>query len=280
MFRNFFILLILLACKNSFAQSANNKLILGTEYGSNTVYIGEAPAQKLPYLNASADFTLSFGLWLNVTAYHLLESNLVSDETRPSVGWDIPLSKHWTFTPSYTHFFFAPESPLPHASLLNDWAGELAYSKKMEWMLDADYLTGNGESDYYFSIDADRPFYIPKILGKNDELKIMPDAVAYFGTTNFYSSYQNKNGMPIGNGGAGHGHHGQGQGGGGTSSGSGSSFSVISIIGGLPVHYYAGGFDLYFTPSCSFLPNDAANSFFYFQTGLNYFFASAHKHKK
>jgi hypothetical protein len=110
----------------------------------------------------------------------------------------------------------------------------------------------------------------------------MPDAVAYFGTTNFYSAYQNTNGISIGNTGAGHGHYGQGQGhgGGGNSSGIANTFSIISIIDSLSLHYYANSFDLYFTPSYSFLPNDVSNSFFYFQTGVNYFFTSARKHKK
>lgn len=153
-------------------------------YSSNAIFYGRTQPVPYPYLSTELLYTSKIGAWASVLASDLLPTGTVVDETDVSLGWDGDLTKKLDASFSYTHYFFAPNSPLIKSSVNNAFRAYLGYDWGYVYTrLNGDFLFGPASRDGFLVLDNSRYIALKKLGGGT--LSTEPKVSVFAGTQNF-----------------------------------------------------------------------------------------------
>ncbi|WP_157807277.1 hypothetical protein [Hymenobacter chitinivorans] len=242
--------------------------------GSNSSFFGRTQTTRYPYTAGELSYTSRYGVWGSVVSYNLFDTSSFIDETDLAVGWDGDLSKTVDASLSYSHFFFAPNSPLIKSSVNNSVDGYLGWDWGYVYSrLNAAYLFGDS-NDFFLTLDNSRYFEVDKVFTPKAYLAIEPRLSATAGTQHFVETSieqqilrGNSNGKGKGKGG-----------GGGTTTVTTTTdtpvtrFRMLSYELRLPLTYHLGAVAVqaawrYAIP-VNLLPDDVSHARSYFTTSV------------
>ena len=182
------------------ADEEHGSLTATLGYGSNSSFFGRTQATAYPYVTGELTYTSKVGLWGSVMAYNLFNTATLVDETDLSLGYDHDLSKKVDFSASYSHFLFPAASPLVKSSVNNSLDAALGFDwSYLYTRLNGAYLFGNGNGDFFLTLDNSHTFSIDGILTREDYVEITPRFSVTAGTQSFAETsvqQQIKNGKP------------------------------------------------------------------------------------
>ena len=161
-------------------------LSLALGYGNNSAFFGRTQAITYPYFTQELTYTSKYGVWGSVYNYDLLNTDSHFDETDFSLGYDQDLSKKVDLSLSYSHFLFAPNSPLVKSAVKNSLDAALGY----DWgylytRLNGSYLFGPKAHDTFLVLDNSRAFDFDGVFTPKDYIAITPKFSLTAGTQAF-----------------------------------------------------------------------------------------------
>ncbi|OON67254.1 hypothetical protein [Hymenobacter sp. CRA2] len=254
------------------SKTSKGRFTAGLTYGNNSLFFGRTQTTRYPYLSGELTYKLPAGFWGSVVSYDLFNTASFVDETDASVGWDGDLSKSVDASVSYSHFFFAPNSPLLKSAVGNSLDGYLGW----DWGYVYSRLSGSclfgGAHDAFLILDNSRYFEINRVFTPQGYLSIEPRVSVLAGTQHFAQTSIER--RPTGNGGNGNGngHGGQGQGPTTTVTTDNTRFRVLNYEARVPVTYTLGKVAVetawrYSIP-VNLLPDDVTRARSYWTVGL------------
>lgn len=159
---------------------------LSLGYGSNSAFFGRTQATAFPYLTQELSYTSPVGLWASVFNYDLFDTDSHFDETDFSIGFDKDLTKRIDASLSYSHFIFAPNSPLVKSAVNNSIDGSLGYDWGILYTrLNGSHLFGPSVQDVFVILDNSRAFDFDGIFTADDYVTFTPKLSLTAGTQEF-----------------------------------------------------------------------------------------------
>ncbi|GAC1369257.1 MAG: hypothetical protein NVS3B25_05740 [Hymenobacter sp.] len=155
-------------------------------YGSNSAFFGRTQTTAYPYLSQELTYTSKVGLWASVFNYDLLNTTSHLDETDASLGYDFDISTKADASISYSHFFFAPNSPLIKSAVNNALDAYVGYDWGYVYTrLNGSYLFGPNDQDFFLVLDNSRAFDIDGVFTPKGYLTFTPKFSLTAGTQAF-----------------------------------------------------------------------------------------------
>ena len=168
------------------ADEATGSLSAALGYGNNSVFFGRTQATNYPYLTQELTYTSKYNVWASVYNYDLFNTASHFDETDLSIGYDKDLSKNVDLSLSYSHFLYAPNSPLVKSAVNNSLDAALGYDWGVLYTrLNGAYLFGPNAHDTFAVLDNSRAFDIDGVLTAKDYFTITPKFSLVAGTQEF-----------------------------------------------------------------------------------------------
>jgi hypothetical protein len=168
------------------ADEATGSLSAALGYGNNSVFFGRTQATNYPYLTQELTYTTKYNVWASVYNYDLFNTASHFDETDLSIGYDKDLSKNVDLSLSYSHFLYAPNSPLVKSAVNNSLDAALGYDWGVLYTrLNGAYLFGPNAHDTFAVLDNSRAFDIDGVFTAKDYFTITPKFSLIAGTQDF-----------------------------------------------------------------------------------------------
>lgn len=170
------------------SASSKSTLTLAAVYSNNASYYGQRAAEKIPYAAVAVDYQLKSGFYFTGQTYKLLndKSSTLSAGSL-GVGVNFKLAKNLTTDLSYSHNFYADNSPLLQAANADNASTALSFEKWLTTSLTGDYAFGK-TSDAFVTAAISKQISLFSI-GKKDVVTITPLANIVGGTQHFYQTY-------------------------------------------------------------------------------------------
>jgi hypothetical protein len=167
-------------------DDATGSLSAALGYGNNSAFFGRTQATTYPYFTQELTYTSKYNVWASVYNYDLFNTVSHFDETDLSIGYDKDLSKKVDLSLSYSHFLYAPNSPLVKSAVNNSLDAALGY----DWgylytRLNGSYLFGPNAHDTFAVLDNSRAFDIDGVFTADDYFTITPKFSLVAGTQDF-----------------------------------------------------------------------------------------------
>ncbi|MCC3154481.1 hypothetical protein Q3A66_15395 [Hymenobacter sp. BT770] len=167
-------------------DQATGSLSAALGYGNNSAFFGRTQATTYPYFTQELTYTSPYSVWGSVYNYDLLNTDSHFDETDFSVGYDRDLTKKVDLSLSYSHFLFAPNSPLVKSAVNNSLDAALGYDWGYVYTrLNGSYLFGPNDHDTFLVLDNSRAFDLDGIFTAKDYITITPKLSLTAGTQAF-----------------------------------------------------------------------------------------------
>ena len=168
------------------ADDATGSLSAALGYGNNSAFFGRTQATTYPYFTQELTYTSKYNLWASVYNYDLFNTATHFDETDLSIGYDQDLSKKVDLSLSYSHFLYAPNSPLVKSAVNNSLDASLGYDWGVLYTrLNGAYLFGSNAHDTFAVLDNSRAFDIDGVFTAKDYFTITPKFSLIAGTQDF-----------------------------------------------------------------------------------------------
>ena len=168
--------------------STKSTLTLAAVYSDNASYYGESAAEKIPYAAVAVNYQLKSGLYLTGQTYKLLnDKSSTLSAASLGAGVNFKLAKNLTTDLSYSHSFYATNSPLLQAANADNASLALSFEKWITTSLTGDYAFGK-TNDAFVTAAISKQISLFSI-GKKDVVTITPLANIVGGTQHFYQTY-------------------------------------------------------------------------------------------
>lgn len=165
-------------------------LSVGLNYGSDAQFFGRTGPVRYPFVNADMIYNARSGFFIYGSAYKVLGSLPVIDETDLGTGYFYRFSSRFTGNASYTRFIFDKNALMIKSASSNDFNFSNSYDWKfVKSNVTLDYLFGR-ESDFFITINQSK--YIEPSWGVFDDkdyLSFNPGFSIILGTQNFVQRY-------------------------------------------------------------------------------------------
>jgi hypothetical protein len=170
------------------SASSKSTLTLAAVYSNDASYYGQRAAEKIPYAAVAANYQLPSGIYFTGQTYKLLNDN-TSTLSAGSLGAGVnfKLAKNLTTDLSYSHSFYAANSPLLQAANADNASVSLSWEKWITASVTGDYAFGK-TNDAFITTALSKQISLFSI-GKKDVVTITPSADMVSGTQHFYQSY-------------------------------------------------------------------------------------------
>lgn len=193
----FFMITMTICCQFCVAQtdstatdsvSSKSTVTLAAVYSNNASYYGQRAAEKIPYAAVAVNYQLKSGLYFTGQTYKLLndKSSTLSAGSL-GAGVNFNLAKKLTADLSYSHSFYAANSPLLQAANSDEASLALSYENWITTSLTGDYAFGK-TTDAFATAAISKQVSLFSI-GKKDVVTITPSANIVGGTQHFYQTY-------------------------------------------------------------------------------------------
>ncbi len=163
---------------------------VGVSYGSDAVFFGRTGLVKYPFLSADVIYNTKQGIFLYGSAYKVLSSVPLIDETDFGAGYLYKITPKLSGNISYTHFFFNRNALIIQSTTSNDLDWKNTYDWKLfKSSVALDYLFGQ-TSDFFLTLNLSK--YIEtdwSVFDDKDYLSFTPSVSMIFGTQNFVQKY-------------------------------------------------------------------------------------------
>lgn len=167
-------------------DGATGSLSAALGYGNNSAFFGRTQATTYPYFTQELTYTSKYGVWGSVYNYDLFGTASHFDETDLSIGYDKDLTKKVDLSLSYSHFLYAPNSPLVKSAVNNSVDAALGYDWGVLYTrLNGSYLFGTDAHDTFLVLDNSRVFDIDGVFTPKDYFTITPKFSLVAGTQDF-----------------------------------------------------------------------------------------------
>ena len=167
-------------------DEATGSLSAALGYGNNSAFFGRTQATTYPYFTQELTYTSKFGVWGSVYNYDLFNTASHFDETDLSIGYDKDLTKKVDLSLSYSHFLYAPNSPLVKSAVNNSLDAAVGYDWGVLYTrLNGSYLFGPNAHDTFLVLDNSRAFDIDGVFTPKDYVTITPKFSLVAGTQDF-----------------------------------------------------------------------------------------------
>jgi len=196
--KSFLLISVMLASSSlCFAQTDDNAtdsippkstLTLAAVYSNNVSYYGQRPLENTPYAAVAANYQLKSGIYFTGQSYKLLNDK-TSGLSAGSIGAGVnfKVGKRITTDLSYSHSFYATNSPLLQAANTDNASLVLSYQNWITTSVTGDYAFGK-TNDAFITGAISKQISLFSI-GKKDVVTITPSADIVGGTQHFYQSY-------------------------------------------------------------------------------------------
>jgi hypothetical protein len=170
------------------SASSKSTLTLAAVYSNDASYYGQRAAEKIPYAAVAANYQLPSGIYFTGQTYKLLNDN-TSTLSAGSLGAGVnfKLAKNLATDLSYSHSFYAANSPLLQAANADNASVSLSWEKWITASVTGDYAFGK-TNDAFITTALSKQISLFSI-GKKDVVTITPSADMVSGTQHFYQSY-------------------------------------------------------------------------------------------
>ena len=170
------------------SASSKSTLTLAAVYSNNASYYGQRAEEKIPYAAVAVNYQLKSGFYFTGQTYKLLndKSSTLSAGSL-GAGVNFKLTKNLTTDLSYSHNFYADNSPLLQAANVDNASVALSFEKWLTTSLTGDYAFGK-TSDAFVTAAISKQVSLFSI-GKKDVVTITPLANIVGGTQHFYQTY-------------------------------------------------------------------------------------------
>lgn len=170
------------------STSSKSTLTLAAVYSNNASYYGQRAAEKIPYAAVAVNYQLPSGIYFTGQTYKLLndKSSTLSAGSL-GAGVNFKLAKNLTTDVSYSHSFYAANSPFLQAANVDNASISLSFEKWITTSLTGDYAFGK-TNDAFVTAAISKQISLFSI-GKKDVVTITPLANIVGGTQHFYQSY-------------------------------------------------------------------------------------------
>ena len=170
------------------SASSKSTLTLAAVYSNNASYYGQRAEEKIPYAAVAVNYQLKSGFYFTGQTYKLLndKSSTLSAGSL-GAGVNFKLAKNLTTDLSYSHNFYADNSPLLQAANADNASVSLSFEKWLTTSLTGDYAFGK-TSDAFVTAAISKQISLFSI-GKKDVVTITPLANIVGGTQHFYQTY-------------------------------------------------------------------------------------------
>lgn len=170
------------------STSSKSTLTLAAVYANDASYYGQRAAQKIPYAAVAVNYQLTSGVYFTGQTYKLLNDNSSTLSAGSlGAGVNFKLAKNLTTDLSYSHSFYAANSPLLQAANADNASVSLSFEKWITASVTGDYAFGK-TSDAFVTTAISKQIPLFSI-GKKDVVMITPSADMVGGTQHFYQSY-------------------------------------------------------------------------------------------
>lgn len=170
------------------SASSKSTLTLAAVYSNDASYYGQRAAEKIPYAAVAVNYQLMSGLYFTGQTYKLLnDNNSTLSAGSLGAGVNFKLAKNLTTDLSYSHSFYAANSPLLQAANADNASVSLSWEKWITASVTADYAFGE-TNDAFVTTALSKQISLFSI-GKKDVVTITPSADMVGGTQHFYQSY-------------------------------------------------------------------------------------------
>ena len=167
-------------------DEATGSLSAALGYGNNSTFFGRTQATTYPYFTQELTYTSRYNVWGSVYNYDLFNTDSHFDETDLSIGYDKDLTKKVDLSLSYSHFLFAPNSPLVKSAVNNSLDAALGYDWGVLYTrLNGSYLFGINDHDTFAVLDNSRAFDLDGVFTADDYFTITPKFSLTAGTQQF-----------------------------------------------------------------------------------------------
>jgi hypothetical protein len=162
----------------------------GISYGSDASFFGRTGPVKYPFFNTDVIYNTKAGVFVYGSAYKVLGSTPVIDETDLGAGYLYHLSSKFSGNVSYTRFFFDRNALIIKSASSND----INLNNTFDWKIlkssvTLDYLFGES-SDFFVTISNSKYFETNwSIFDDKDYLSFKPAFNIILGTQNFVQKY-------------------------------------------------------------------------------------------
>ncbi len=170
------------------SASSKSALTLAAVYSNNASYYGQRAAENIPYVAVAANYQVTSGLYFTAQTYKLLNDK-ISTLSAGSLGAGVnfKLAKNLTTDLSYSHSFYAANSPLLQAANADNASIVLSYENWITASLTGDYAFGK-TNDAFVTAAFSKQISLFSI-SKKDVVTITPSADVAGGTQHFYQTY-------------------------------------------------------------------------------------------
>ena len=170
------------------SASSKSTLTLAAVYSNDASYYGQRAAEKIPYAAVAVNYQLPSGIYFTGQTYKLLnDNNSTLSAGSLGAGVNFKLAKNLTTDLSYSHSFYAVNSPLLQAANADNASVSLSFEKWLTTSLTGDYAFGK-TSDAFVTAAISKQISLFSI-GKKDVVTITPLANIVGGTQHFYQTY-------------------------------------------------------------------------------------------
>ncbi|MDB5025348.1 MAG: hypothetical protein JWP78_3103 [Mucilaginibacter sp.] len=162
----------------------------GISYGSDASFFGRTGPVKYPFLNTDVIYNTKSGIFVYGSAYKVLGSTPVIDETDLGAGYLYHLWSKFSGNVSYTRFIFDRNALIIKSASSNDINLSNSYDWKiLKSSVTMDYLFGES-SDFFVTISNSKYFETSwSIFDDKDYLSFNPAINIILGTQNFVQKY-------------------------------------------------------------------------------------------
>jgi len=165
---------------------------IGVTAGSDASFFGRTSPKRYPYYTADVIYNAKSGFFAYGSIWKVAGSFPTLDEIDAGAGYVYRLSKKFTGTASYTHFFFNRDAQIIKSLSTND----IDFKNTYDWgfakaSLAFDYLFGKA-SDIFLTPSICK-YIEPKwgVFDNKDYLSFAPTISMILGTQNFVEHYSN-----------------------------------------------------------------------------------------
>jgi hypothetical protein len=170
------------------STSSKSTLTLAAVYSNNADYYGQRAMEKIPYAAIAVNYQLKSGFYVTGQTYKLLnDQSSTLSAGNLGAGFNFKLAKDLAADLSYSHSFYATNSPLLQAANADNASVALSFEKWITTSLTGDYAFGK-TSDAFVTAAVSKQIPLFSI-GQKDVVTITPLANIVGGTQHFYQSY-------------------------------------------------------------------------------------------
>ena len=170
------------------STSSKSTLTLAAVYSNNADYYGQRAVEKIPFAALAVNYQLKSGFYVTGQTYKLLnDKSSTLSAGNLGAGFNFKLAKDLAADLSYSHSFYAGNSPLLQAANADNATVALSLEKWLTTSVTGDYAFGK-TSDAFVTAAVSKQISLFSI-GKKDVVTITPLANIVGGTQHFYEAY-------------------------------------------------------------------------------------------